>query len=383
MFGVFLFMYHHTWLHKTLYFRNNFSAHFMKFIYRLISLVLFFTTGSWVWGQNKQSTIEHSSVGNFKLSVYLPPAYDENKTYKVLYFNDGQTVFGPYGLNADGSANELIQKNLIEPLIIVGIHSDQNRTSNYLPYMDPSAILDFGDYLPNADKYSKRLIKQVIPFIENKYKTKPGNGIAGYSFGGLHATWAALNFPDQFIFSGALSPSYWVKDFEIFKEGAKARARQLYYFDIGTGEWNYYVPFLTHSNLTILKNIFYYEEHGARHHIADWRGNRTRNILLLFAGKTDLSQYTWENKLEIIRSATTGKFYLRINPLITYSNGLIASISYAATFTISNPAAGEVNKDGSFRFIYPKDLNVIVNYKGEEKKMFIKFAEVEKIKSGL
>ena len=356
----------------------------MKFIFRgLIPFVLFFAMWPRLWGQNKQFVIEHYTVGYFKLSVYLPPAYDETKMYKVLYFNDGQTVFGPYGLNADGSANELIQQNLIEPLIIVGIHSDENRTSNFLPYLDPSAILDFGDYVPNADKYSKRFIKQVIPFIEKKYKTKPGNGIAGYSFGGLHATWAALNFPEQFNFSGALSPSFWVKDFEIFKDAAKAQTNQLYYFDIGTGEWNYSVPFLMHSNLPMLKNIFYYEEHGARHHIADWRGSRTRNILLLFAGKTDLAQYTWENKLEVIRSASTGKFYLRINPLITYSNGLIASISYAATFTISNPAAGEINKDGSFRFIYPRDLNVIVKYNGEEKTMVIKFADVEKMKAGL
>lgn len=355
----------------------------MKLIYRILPLVFYFTAGSWVWSQNKPHTIEHYSIGYFKLSVYLPPDYDKNSTYKVLYFNDGQTVFGPYGLNADGSANELIHKNLIEPLIIVGIHSDQNRTSNYLPYLDPSVVLDFGDYLPHADQYSKRIITQVLPFIEKKYKTALGRGIAGYSFGGLHATSTALNFPDQFAFCGALSPSYWVNDFEIFKEGTKAQATQLYYFDIGTGEWNYYVPFLTHSNLPILKNIFYYEEHGARHHIADWRGNRTCNILLLFAGKTDLSQYTWENKLEIIRSATTGKFYLRINPLITYSNGVIASVSYAATFTVSNPAVGEVNKDGSFRFIYPRDLNVIVNYNGDEKKMVIKYAEVEKIKAGL
>lgn len=355
----------------------------MKFIYRLIPFVLSLTPVSGLWGQNTQSVIEHFTVGNFKLSVYLPPAYDENKTYKVLYFNDGQTVFGPYGLNADGSANELIQQNLVEPLIIVGIHSDENRTSNYVPYLDPSAILDFGDYLPNADKYSKRIIKQVIPFIEKKYKTKPGNGIAGYSFGGLHATWAALNFPDQFIFSGALSPSFWVKDFELFKEGSKAKTSQLYYFDIGTGEWNYYVPFLTHSNLPMLKNIFYYEEHGSRHHIEDWRGNRTRNILLLFAGKTDLSKYSWENKLEVIKSASSGKFYLRINPLITYSNGLIASISYAATFLLTNPADGVVNKDGSFRFINPRDLNVIVKYNGEEKTMVIKYAEVEKKKAGL
>lgn len=348
-------------------------------------MFLFFTQAisALVIGQTKLHTLEQLSVGPFKLTVYLPPGFDTSQSYKVLYFNDGQTVFGPAGLNADATANGLIQDKRIEPLIIVGIHSDQDRTSNYVPYLDPSAILDFGEYLPGTDKYTKRIIKQVRPFIEKKYKIRPGNGIAGYSFGGLHATWAALNYPDQFSFSGALSPSYWVKDFEIFKEAVKAQTGQIYYFDVGTGEWNYYVPFLIHSKLPILKNIYYYEDYGARHRIEDWAGDRVRNILLLFAGHTDLAQYTWEIKVEIIKSAYTGKFYPRINPVIRYSNGLVASVSYAAAFTLSNPEDGAVNKDGSFRFINPKDLTVKVSYMGEEKTMVIKYAEVEKIKAGL
>lgn len=355
----------------------------MKLIYRILSLVLMLAGDSAAIGQHRLSALEQLSVGSFKMTVYLPPDFDASRSFKVLYFNDGQTVFGPAGLNADATANELIQQKRIEPLIMVGIHSDQERTSNYVPYMDTSAILDFGEYLPNADKYSKRIIKQVVPFIEKKFKTKPGKGIAGYSFGGLHATWAALNFPDQFSFSGALSPSYWVRDFEIFKEATKAQAGQTYYFDVGTGEWNYYVPFLVYSKLPMLKNIFYYEDYGARHQIEDWKGDRIRNILLLFAGHTDLSQYTWELKLEIIKSASTGKFYLRINPVITYSNGLVASVSYAAAFNLFNPEDGVVNKDGSFRFINPKDLKVKVSFMGEEKIMLIKYAEVEKIKAGL
>lgn len=271
---------------------------------------------------------------------------------------------------------------MIEPIIIVGIHSDAKRTSNYVPYFDEGVKQDFGEYQPDADKYTRKIIKQVFPFIEKNYKTKPGRGIAGYSFGGLHATWAALNYPEEFSFSASLSPSYWVKDFEIFKEGSKAKANQTYYFDVGTSEWNYYVPMQLHSKLAILQNIFYYEDFGGWHSVNSWRGGRTRNILLLFAGTTDLSKYTWTIKQEIIKSAVTGNFYPRINPVISYTNGLTCSISYAATFILLNPDDGVVNKDGSFRFINSKDLKVKIIYNGEERIIIINYEEVEKIKAG-
>ena len=321
----------------------------------------------------QSSKIQQINIADFRLSIYLPPGYDTLKSCKALYFNDGQTVFGETGLNADLTAGQLITKKLIEPIIIVGIHSDKNRTSNYLPYVDEGAKQDFGEYEAAADKYSIRIIKEIIPFIEKNYKVKPGNGIAGYSFGGLHATWAALNYPEKFLFSGSLSPSYWVKDFEIFKEGAKAKMNQTYYFDVGTGEWNYYVPMLLHSKLPMLKNIFYYEDHGGDHNIDSWKGQRVKNLLLLFAGTIDTIAYTWDIKLEIIKSQSTGKIYHRINPVITYANGLTCSLSYAAIFTLLNDDDGVVNKDGSFRFINSKDLNLKISYRGEEKMVMVKY----------
>jgi len=355
----------------------------MNKIIRLVILFYFLlSSGAEISGQTPSRVIEGTSIGKFKLSIYMPPGYDTLQGCRVLYFNDGQTVFGAHGLNADATANELLSKKLIEPVIIVGIHSDENRTSNYVPYFDEGAKQDFGEYQPMADEYTKKIIELIIPFMEKNYKVKNYRGIAGYSFGGLHATWAALNYP-EFHFSGSLSPSYWVKDFEIFKEGTKARTDQLYYFDVGTGEWNYYVPMLLHSKLSILKNIFYYEDFGGRHSIPSWRGDRVRNILLLFAGTTDSMKYKWEITQEIIKSEYTGKFYPRINPVITYSNGLKCSISYAATFSLLNPADGVVNKDGSFRFTQPRDLKVKIIYKGEEKFITISYDEVEKIKLGL
>lgn len=348
---------------------------------KIIILLCLFICGAKLFAQAPGHVIEEKQTGAFKLSVYLPPGYDSAKQYKVLYFNDGQTIFGETGLRVEATANELIGKNLMEPVIIVGIHSDENRTGNYLPYKDRGVSTDFGAYTPNAAGYSAKIINQIIPFIEKLYKTNVKRGIAGYSFGGLHATWMALNHPEYFSFSGSLSPSYWVNDFKIFDEAHKARPEQTHYFDMGTGEWNYIVPMLLHIKLPILQKVFYYEDFGGRHIIDDWRGTRIRNILLLFSGNTNLTAYTWEINKQVIKSAATGKFYLRINPVITYSNGLTCSAGYAATFTLLNPDDGVVNTDGSFRFTNPKNLKVKVVIYEEEKEITIDYNEVEKIKS--
>ncbi|HQQ98029.1 MAG TPA: alpha/beta hydrolase-fold protein [Cyclobacteriaceae bacterium] len=325
---------------------------------------------------NPQHTLEQAIVKQFKLSIYLPPGYSPVQRYGVIYFNDGQNVFGSLGLGVEETADVLIKDRLIDPIIVVGIHSDHQRTSFYVPYEDEGVTADFGNYRPLADWYTKQIIKDIIPYINEKYSTSPKTGIAGYSFGGLQATWAALNYPDHFSFSGALSPSFWVRDFGILDEAKKAKGTQVYYFDVGTGEWNYYVPMLIKSGQTILRNVFYYEAINKRHVLADWRGARIKNILLLFAGKTDWNEYDWSVNLEVIRSEYTAKTYLRINPVITYSNGLTASISYAATYSLLNPADGVINKDGSFRFLHNNDLKIVVTYLGQSKTMEVRYDQV-------
>jgi predicted alpha/beta superfamily hydrolase len=63
--------------------------------------------------------------------VYLPPCYRRSTScrYPVFYLHDGQnvfdaaTAFGGTEWNADETAQELINRRLIEPLIIVAVGS--------------------------------------------------------------------------------------------------------------------------------------------------------------------------------------------------------------------------------------------------------------------
>ena len=74
--------------------------------------------------------------------VYLPPGYrrSTSRRYPVFYLHDGQnvfdaaTAFGGTEWNADETAEELINRRLIEPLIIVAVGSaGEDRIHEYTP----------------------------------------------------------------------------------------------------------------------------------------------------------------------------------------------------------------------------------------------------------
>jgi S-formylglutathione hydrolase FrmB len=59
-------------------------------------------------------------------------------------------------------------------------------------------------------RYEDLLMKDIIPFIDTKYRTKKGRefrSIAGLSMGGYGALKFALKYPSQFHFAAGLSPS--------------------------------------------------------------------------------------------------------------------------------------------------------------------------------
>ncbi len=63
--------------------------------------------------------------------------------------------------------------------------------------------------LKNAD-YEDLIIKDVIPFVDKKYRTKPSKfnrAIAGLSMGGYGAAKMGLKYSSMFFFAGCLSPA--------------------------------------------------------------------------------------------------------------------------------------------------------------------------------
>src|SRR5580765_6867881 len=117
--------------------------------------------------------------------VYLPPGYDSGDfACPVLYLQDGQNLFDPHTAfggqdwRVDVTADELIRRCEIEPLIIVGIYNTGiRRVSEYTPTKDPRRHKG-----GKGDRYAKMMAYELKPFIDREYRTRRSaafNGVGG------------------------------------------------------------------------------------------------------------------------------------------------------------------------------------------------------------
>ncbi|APG59876.1 alpha/beta hydrolase-fold protein [Christiangramia salexigens] len=138
------------------------------------------------------------------LSIYFPPSYNykTERNYPVLYILDGnydfQYVAGLLELQAGIAEN-------IPEMILVGISGKGSKIYKKNCKPDIQGIEDSG----NADKVLEFLEKELIPYIDNNYKTLDYNVLAGHSIGGLFIINAALKKPQLFKDYIAISPALW------------------------------------------------------------------------------------------------------------------------------------------------------------------------------
>jgi len=184
-------------------------------------------------GNIKRHRAFHSKVlGNRRdVLVYLPPGYRlfSSKRYPVLYLHDGQNVFDAATSFAgvewgvDETAQRLIRRNLIEPLIIVAVANiGEERIHEYAP---TPGVIEPKDH-PRirsrglAPIYGQFLIEELKPFIDKKYRTKPDaefTGLGGSSLGGLATLAMGIFYSEVFTRLIVMSPSIWWDDYAIFR----------------------------------------------------------------------------------------------------------------------------------------------------------------------
>ena len=155
--------------------------------------------------------------------VYLPPGYGRarRRRYPVLYLHDGQNVFDAatsyagVEWGADETAQSLIEKKLIEPLIIVAVaNTGVQRIHEYAP---TRGVIDSSARRKRRSRgwlrrYGRFLIEELKPFIDRTYRTRidaGSTGLGGSSLGGLAALALGLWFPHVFNRLAVLSPSVW------------------------------------------------------------------------------------------------------------------------------------------------------------------------------
>ena len=155
--------------------------------------------------------------------VYLPPGYRRSprRRYPVLYLHDGQNVFDAatsyagVEWGADESAQRLIEKKWIEPVIIVAAaNTGESRIHEYAP---TRGVIDTTAKRKRRSRgglrrYARFLIEELKPFIDATYRTQPeaeATGLGGASLGGLATLALGLWYPNVFNRLAVLSPSIW------------------------------------------------------------------------------------------------------------------------------------------------------------------------------
>jgi predicted alpha/beta superfamily hydrolase len=148
------------------------------------------------------------------VTVWLPPGYESepDRRYPVLYLHDGQNLFDPetaFGgtpWGADDTAERLIRRGSVEPLLIVGIGNTPDRLKEYGPLDLRPGPWDL------ARAYGRFVTGELKPFVDRTYRTMPGpdhTGVGGSSMGGLISLALGRWYPEVFGRVMAMSPSLW------------------------------------------------------------------------------------------------------------------------------------------------------------------------------
>lgn len=301
------------------------------------------------------------------IEVFIPENYDPDTTYPLLLLNDGEDMFGSGSWNMDGVLQGLISDQKIRPVVATAIYNQGQRMNLYIPYEDRWITTNWGPYTPNASEYAQGIIDFVIPFMEENYSINTGEvGILGASLGGLISTWIGLKYPEKIKYSAGLSGSLWVADYSIFSEvDGPYDEGQKFWFDIGTNEWNYYIPLyreLDQQGVIPGQNNFYYEVPGAAHVPSDWLQRIHLPLMSFFSPIENPEPESMEVVLECIPSqSTSGLYFRRLNPIVTLSNGVKYSLAHTASYSVVSGEA-ELGTEGSFKNDPRTEVRILVEH---------------------
>lgn len=259
------------------------------------------------------------------IEILLPAEYANNpeKKYPVLYMQDGQNVFDPVtsihklAWEADATAEKLMAVHRIQPVIIVAIWNTDER---YMEYFPEKAAQNFtkddrevftkatknvnpkgSDFL--ADEYLLFLTKELKPYIDKKYRTKPdaaNTAICGSSMGALISLYALCEYPDIFGEAACISTHWPLLPENIRPVAGDAFKKYLYeklpspenhriYFDYGTKTLDQYyeshqrsVDIIMTSKDYTTSNWITKKFEGATHTEKDWQKRFHEVLIFLF-----------------------------------------------------------------------------------------------------
>ena len=173
----------------------------------------------------------------YQLKVLLPAKYtaSDTVTYPVLYVLDGNYSTSLFQSTIDlfSMAPEL-QQLIIVTIDGVNTSYEQwlaNRYYDYTPSSDPAADTAIARFMKTpvvpsggATAFLQTLEKQILPWVEQHYKTNVDKGLYGHSLGGLFSAYCLLQKPALFHRYSINSPSLWWRQGEMAKQFAATTA---------------------------------------------------------------------------------------------------------------------------------------------------------------
>ena len=171
--------------------------------------------------------IKSESLGEDRvLNIYLPEGYDPNgkEVYPVIYLLDGSA--NEDFIHVCGVVQFLTQiVDSLPKAIVVGIANvDRQRDFTYSPAADDV----FKIPMPTAGgsgKFISFLEKELLPYIQKKYRGTGSQTLIGQSLGGLVATEILIKQTDLFDNYLIVSPSLWWHKEEMLKGAVQSGFR--------------------------------------------------------------------------------------------------------------------------------------------------------------
>lgn len=152
-----------------------------------------------------------------EINVWTPTGYaDSSDRYTALFVLDG-------GVDQDfphiaGLGQLAALSGAFGPFIVVGVKTEQRRAELTRRPNDPRHAAEFPD-AGGAPQFQEFLAREVIPFVEARYRTGERRALMGESLAGLFVIDTFLHRPDLFGDYVAVSPSLWWDDQHFARHG--------------------------------------------------------------------------------------------------------------------------------------------------------------------
>ena len=236
--------------------------------------------------EHETLSIESEILGETRVvNIWTPSDYIKNSdSLPVLYMPDG-------GIKEDfphiaNTLAELITAKKIPATILVGIENTQRRRD----VTGPTAVAKDKEIAPivgGSANFLNFITTELIPEINQKYRTTSEKGIIGESLAGLFVTETFLKHPDTFDYYIAFDPSLWWNNNEIEKVAkdylAKFPTTEKRFWFAGSGN----ETILTHTrnladamNKASVRNLkWYYAEEPKEEHSTIFRATKEKALI--------------------------------------------------------------------------------------------------------